>query len=184
MRQVSRLLAPGLLALLLAGCASMGESLCEILDCQPPEPEPEPSPINDSIEPAPAWVTALKRDVAASPTERTERYGTLRTSFSAERCDAASVRLAALHLLHPEPPAEDLQAIRTSLRQCLDAAVKREYHTLARLLLPSFSQHADAAEQHTRLQQQLDDEQARNAALEEQLEALRAIDQSIRERGR
>lgn len=179
-----RLLIPALFAATLAGCASVGETLCERLECPAPEPAETVSLIEDTTEPVPIWVETLRIDVAASETERAMQYDSLRPRLDPEHCDAFTVRLAALHMLHPEPPEEDIEDLRSALAHCTDEGRNDEYHELASLLLTGFTRHAEGLDQQAGLEAQIADERKRNAALEEQIEALRAIEQSIRERGR
>ncbi|MCP1674086.1 hypothetical protein J2T57_001185 [Natronocella acetinitrilica] len=168
------------LSITLAGCASLGESMCELLEC----PAPEPSPVDDSFQPAPDWLADFSADMRASDQERVDRYGSLRPRLAEDRCNGLTVRVAALHMTLPEPPQDDMQPVRRSLEQCEQDPRDQDIQALARLLLQGLDERRGSQETQAAMREQLTREQSRNAALEEQIEALRAIDQSIRERSR
>ncbi len=177
-----RWLRLGLLALLtlgLGGCQVLGDRICEMTECtermSPPDDEPTAS----------EQFLSYLDGVAEMPAERRETtYQVLRQNTPETGCDERQLRLAGLFMLHPTPPREDSEF----LAERLDACWLSRRHTdvsagLVRVLHTQIVNRDSLETRAQELERGLAQERQRNTELAEQLEALKAIERSIHQRG-
>lgn len=174
-----RLLALTLLTLSLGGCQALGDRICELTDCadrlSPPDDTPDAS----------MRLLSYLDGVAAMPAERRESsYRALRQVTPEQGCDERQLRLAGLHLLHPQPPSEDTALLVERLEACWIHGSNHEVSPGLVQVLHTQIATRDSQEARAReLERSLRQERQRNAELAEQLEALKAIERSIHQRG-
>ncbi|MCC5809215.1 MAG: hypothetical protein JJU06_02480 [Ectothiorhodospiraceae bacterium] len=163
----------------LTGCQALGERICEMARCEPP-----PSPEDDSLSENEQLLDYLDQMVSVPMERRAVAYRVGREELSASGCDRQLMELAALYMLLSEPPEDDSSMLRTRLEQCRDT---QEDHNLspglAQVLLNQLAARSAHADRERSLQAVVNAERQRNAELAEQLEALKAIERSIHQRG-
>jgi len=169
---------PVVLALLLAsGCQALNERLSERFD-----PAPE-SPNGDSV----ITISPLEEELAhlegLSEEQRQIRYKTLRAAVTDPVCDRESLSLAMLYGTLARPPQEDLALLSGAMERCLESPDPAIPKGMARLLLGNLELHRSNNRRIRQLQAEVNAEKDRNTALSEQLEALKAIERSLRDRG-
>lgn len=172
-----RLLVPLLLILGLSGCQALTERLCELNQCEPVSPERDSYYLDQDLLDELSTLERLNQE------QRLQRYEMLQPPLEAPGCRADNVRAAMLYITLGSPPGEDLPALTTAMEHCITDGTSRISPGVARLLHSSLAQRAIDHGRIQELEQRVDREQSRNAELAEQLEALKAIERSLRQRG-
>ncbi len=125
-----------------------------------------------------AWLETAR---ALGPDARAREARRLEAALEPGRCAPARVRLAALAL--EDADAEGAGRARAVLAPCLGPP-DDGHGAAVRLVAAALARLADARLEAARARADLAAAEARNATLERQLEALKDIERSIRERGR
>lgn len=182
-----RALVAGLLALLIAGCATAPPPVQPLpLPVPPPEtastrPYPRPE------EPAPPVPLAPERSGVARaldflaqarlrpPRDQRMEYESVRKSYALSRSEHDRVKLALLLSLPNAPFGDDNQALELLEPLARDAG--SEYHGLAQLVIALLNEQRRLGKQATALQQKLD----RLRALEKEMQQ-RAVNPESKKR--
>ncbi len=178
-RRIGRLLVLTLLILGLGGCQALGDRICEMTDCAD-----RLSPEDDSPTASEHLLAYLDGVAAMSPERRQATYAVLRQSTPETGCDQRQLRLAGLFLLHPEPPQDDTELLADRLQHCwIDSGNAEISPGLVQVLHTQIVTRKGQQARTLELERVLRQERQRNAELAEQLEALKAIERSIHQRG-
>ncbi|MEX0730611.1 MAG: hypothetical protein WED00_08780 [Aquisalimonadaceae bacterium] len=161
----------------LSGCQALSERMCELNNCEPLSPE---SDISDAKK---ALLEELDNLSGLSEEQRHAHYDALRPQLEDAGCRVDNVRLAMLYVTMDTPPQDDIPPLATAMEECMKTDEGRDFRGVARLLHSSLSQRAAQGSRIRELVQTVSREQTRNAELTEQLEALKAIERSLRDRG-
>ena len=161
-----------------AGCQAMTEQWCKAADyCEvSPEDDDEP-PLDDLLQYA-LLVDAMNHTALEAERER------LTAAVNTDTCSDDHVRLALVARADEERQAlsdDALAGLTVCREQTAEAPIRA---ALASILHDAHTDQATSASRIAELEQRLGQERSRNEALEEQLEALKAIERSIIERGR
>lgn len=177
-RRTRSLLIVTALPLALAGCQAMTEQWCKTADyCEMSPDDDVETPINALLEYA---LLVDGMDDIALNAER-ER---LAEAVDSAACTNDHVRLALVTLGHEDHGTLTDKTL-DGLAQCRDqVAVARVRAALASVLHDAHVHQAASASRIAELERSLSQQRTRNDALEEQLEALKAIERSIIERNR
>ncbi len=163
----------------LSGCQALGERICEITRC-----EPEASPEDDSLSVNEQLLDYLDQMASVEAAHRIDAYRVAREELSASGCDRQLIELAGLYMLLSEPPEEDRSMLQNRLEHCRDNHREdRPSPGLAQVLQSQLQARSAEADRARALEAAITAERRRNAELAEQLEALKAIERSIHQRG-
>lgn len=165
-----------LVLLVLAGCQSLNERLCQArADCElSPDDDAEPE-----VDPLIAYAVRVS-DMPAS--QREAERTRLRQGINSGDCTVDHVRLGLVSRgLWPDSELAD--PYRAGLQACREQV---EHHpvagVLASMLLSSYNQQREDRRRYRELEGQLQEVRSRNQSLREQLDALKDIERSIIER--
>ena len=162
----------------LAGCQAMTEQWCKAADYCELSPDDDDKPVADDLLHYALLVDAMDEVALRAEHER------LADAANSADCSDDHVRLAlvARGSNGADAITDELLA---GLEKCRDEAAEQPIRAaLASVLHDAHTDQATSTSRITELEQRLSQEQSRNEALEEQLEALKAIERSIIERGR
>lgn len=162
----------------LAGCQAMTEQWCKAADYCELSSEDDDEPVLDDLLQYALLAEAMGDTALEAERER------LAAAVNADTCSDDHVRLALVARAGEGRKAltDDALAGLAACREQTAEAPTRA--ALASVLHDAHTDQATSASRIAELEQRLGREQTRNEALEEQLEALKAIERSIIERGR
>ncbi|SEO96769.1 hypothetical protein [Aquisalimonas asiatica] len=166
------------ITLLLGGCQAMTEQWCKTAEYCEVSPNGDTHELDEDLIDYALMVDRMNATMLQAEHERLN--GRVRHS----ECTMDHLRLALVSSrLEPNGSLDD--AALDGLQACRDATDIHPAHAaLASVLHDAHEQLAGTSSRMTELEAALDEQRSRNAALEEQLEALKAIERSIIERGR
>ncbi|MFV8835452.1 hypothetical protein [Aquisalimonas sp.] len=167
-----------IIPLLLGGCQSMTEQWCKTAEYCEVSPNGDRQELNEDLIDYALMVNEM--DATMLQAERERLNGRVRDAD----CTPDHVRLALVSS-RLELNGDLDEAALAGLRACRDGTdIHPANAALASVLHDAHEQLAGTSSRMTELEAELDEQRSRNAALEEQLEALKAIERSIIERGR
>lgn len=166
------------LPLLLAGCQAMTERWCDTAEYCEMSPNGDAHELDDDLIEYALMVDQMNATMLQAERERLN--GRVRQA----ECTSDHLRLALVSSrLEPNGTLDD--EVLNGLQACRDATDTHPVHVaLASVLHDAHEQLATTSSRLTEMESALDEQRSRNAALEEQLEALKAIERSIIERSR
>lgn len=176
-RRYWHLLALLLLLLGLTGCQALTERLYELQDYE------APSQNGDTREANQALLNELQQLGAQTEEQRRQRYDALRPQLQSASCGMDTLRISMLYLSLNSPPQDDLTPLTGAMNTCMETDAAPTFKGMAQFLQSSLVQHSEDSNRIRELEQIVNHEQTRNAALTDQLEALKAIERSLRDRG-
>lgn len=166
------------ITLLLAGCQAMTEQWCDTAEYCEVSLNGDTQELDEDLIDYALMVDQM--DVTMLQAERERLNGRVRHA----ECTSDHLRLALVSSRLELNGNLDKVALN-GLQACREARDIHPAHTaLASVLHDAHKQLASTSSRMTELETALDEQRSRNAALEEQLEALKAIERSIIERGR
>lgn len=162
----------------LAGCQAMTEQWCKAADYCELSPEDDDEPVLGDLLQYALLANAMNDTALEAERER------LAAAVTTDACSDDHVRLALVARAGEGRQAltdDALAGLAACREQTAQAPIRA---ALASVLHDAHTDQVASASRIDELEQRLDEEQSRNEALEEQLEALKAIERSIIERGR
>ncbi len=164
--------------LFLPGCQALGEHIRDMTQ----GPEKEVSPDDDSLEVARTLEKEFQWLANASPAERVARFNNLEATLREPVCTMETIRLAMLYQTMDNPDRKHGERIKASLQTCNGALDPPVPSGMVRLLQKGVAYRLSSQDRTLELEQEIQLKEEENAALREQLEALRDLERSLRER--